>query len=119
MWITVSSGTSFSAPIASGVLGLIWSVSPKFTPEVAEAILLLSAEDLGAPGEDSKFGAGIADAARAVEFALGASSGTLPPFALDDLAAGSSGAELVIDVLANDVDLAGLPLASAPVPAFH
>jgi subtilisin family serine protease len=108
---SADSGTSFAAPIASGVLGLIWSVSPAFPPDVAEAVLLLAAEDLGPPGEDATFGTGVVDAARAVEYALAASSGTLPPFALDDLASGPSGTELVIDVLANDVDLAGHPLA--------
>ncbi len=63
-------GTSMAAPhvsataalvIASGVLG------PKPTPRQTELRLKLTARDLGAPGYDRVYGAGLVDAARATD----------------------------------------------------
>lgn len=38
------SGTSFAAPIVSGILGLIWSLNPQLTPAQTEQILFDSAD---------------------------------------------------------------------------
>ena len=46
--------------IASGVIG------PNPTPAQLEARLKATARDLGTPGRDSRYGAGLVDAARAV-----------------------------------------------------
>ncbi len=46
--------------IASGVIG------PHPTPAQIEARLKATARDLGVPGPDSRYGAGLVDAARAV-----------------------------------------------------
>jgi len=66
------SGTSFSTPIANGVLGLIYSANPALTARQAMNILQDTARDIGAPGEDDIFGKGIVDASAAVAAALAA-----------------------------------------------
>lgn len=62
-------GTSFSAPIVSGIAALIWSVRPTLTSSTVEAILAATAKDLGSAGWDSQYGAGRVDAQAAVELA--------------------------------------------------
>jgi subtilisin family serine protease len=70
------SGTSYSTPIASGVLALLWSANPALTPEEAMAALYQSCDDLGARGRDDRFGWGRVNAARAL-------SRVLPPVRTD------------------------------------
>ncbi len=53
------SGTSFSAPLVSGALALLWSLYPEASPEVLKGMLLTGAVDLGAPGWDEMFGHGL------------------------------------------------------------
>lgn len=60
------SGTSYSAPIVSGVAALIYSVNPRFTPQDVEDILLESADDIGVSG----LGAGRVNALKAVRLAI-------------------------------------------------
>ncbi|MBP7934563.1 MAG: S8 family serine peptidase [Phycisphaerae bacterium] len=62
-------GTSFSAPIVSGIAALIWSVRPTLTPSTVQAILIATAVDLGSPGWDDRYGAGRVDAQAALELA--------------------------------------------------
>jgi subtilisin family serine protease len=71
-WTWVS-GTSYSTPIASGVLALIWSANPSLTPDQAMTALYQSCDDLGAPGRDNTFGWGRVNAARALASVLPAS----------------------------------------------
>ncbi|MGH1363852.1 MAG: S8 family serine peptidase [Calditrichia bacterium] len=59
-------GTSFSAPLACGVLGLILSANPNMTSEQAIGALYGSVQDLGLRGWDERYGHGLPDAARAV-----------------------------------------------------
>jgi subtilisin family serine protease len=63
------SGTSFSSPIVAGVAALIWSVQPGLRPATVEQILADTARDLGEPGRDDEYGAGLVDAAAAVAVA--------------------------------------------------
>ncbi len=63
---TSFNGTSASAPFVTGVAALVRSLHPELTPEEVRGILLASAQDLGQKGWDSRFGAGILDAAKAV-----------------------------------------------------
>jgi subtilisin family serine protease len=83
-------GTSFSVPIVSGVLGLIYSVNPTLTAAQAKNILFSTADDLGPTGWDIEYGWGRVNAARAVSMAAGATGGnvvdTVPPSTPTNLA---------------------------------
>ncbi|MGH8999699.1 MAG: S8 family serine peptidase, partial [Acidimicrobiia bacterium] len=59
-------GTSFSAPIVSGIAMLIRAADPGASATDVAARLRQSARDLGAPGFDTFFGAGQVDAAAAL-----------------------------------------------------
>ncbi|ABA05500.1 peptidase S8 and S53, subtilisin, kexin, sedolisin [Nitrobacter winogradskyi Nb-255] len=63
----MTSGTSFAAAYISGLAALILERRPALKPAEVRAILMTSARDLGAPGRDDLFGAGQADAYRAVQ----------------------------------------------------
>lgn len=63
----MTSGTSFSAAYISGLAALVLERRPTLTPAEVRAILTTSARDLGVPGRDDLFGAGEADACRAVQ----------------------------------------------------
>lgn len=56
-----ASGTSYAAPMVSGLCGLLWSRRPNLTPSDVEAILKASCTDLGAPGVDDFYGYGRID----------------------------------------------------------
>ncbi len=63
-------GTSFAAPVASGVAALIIAARPSLTAAQVEAILFASAADLGTAGRDNYFGYGRVNAAEAVRRAV-------------------------------------------------
>lgn len=63
---TTVSGTSFAVPMVGGVLALMRSKDPTLTPEAAKTIVLETARDVGAPGDDNETGAGLVDAAAAL-----------------------------------------------------
>jgi subtilisin family serine protease len=65
----VASGTSMAAPLVSGLVALMKSVRPDLTPAEVEMLLKSTAHDLGIPGPDSAFGAGLVNAAAAVDAA--------------------------------------------------
>jgi subtilisin family serine protease len=60
------SGTSFAAAEVSGTIALLVERKPDLTHDDARRILMSTAHDLGAPGYDPHFGAGLVDAYRAV-----------------------------------------------------
>lgn len=62
----VSTGTSYSAAEVSGIVALMLEHKPDLTPDAVRAALLATAKDLGPKGRDDQFGAGLADAYRAV-----------------------------------------------------
>jgi subtilisin family serine protease len=62
----VSSGTSYSAAEVSGIVALMLQHAPHLSPDKVRQILLTTAKDLGPRGRDSLFGAGLADAYRAL-----------------------------------------------------
>lgn len=111
-----TSGTSFSAPMTNGIVGLIWSVNPALTPAEVQTILFDSCDDLGAAGDDETFGRGRINAFRAVQAALATSSTPLAPMAGDDTVNNIFRNEPgTVFVLANDRDPRGTALTiSAP-----
>ena len=62
----VSTGTSFAAAEVSGIAALMLQRDANLTPDAVRDALLATAKDLGKKGRDDEFGAGIADAYRAV-----------------------------------------------------
>ena len=52
-------GTSVSAPFVSGAIAAVISQNPGLTPQQAAQVLIQTASDAGAPGNDSDFGNGI------------------------------------------------------------
>ena len=64
--IAYCTGTSFSAPIVSGVLALMYAANPNLTAADAEYYLENTATDLGEPGFDNEFANGLVNAKAAV-----------------------------------------------------
>ena len=60
------SGTSFAAAEVSGTIALLVERKPDLTHNDARRILMSTARDLGPPGIDAHFGAGLVDAYRAL-----------------------------------------------------
>ncbi len=73
----VNSGTSFSAPLVSGILATLFSIDPTLTAEQALSVLRQTAADLGDPGWDQSFGWGRVDFYQAAW--LAAALGEDPP----------------------------------------
>lgn len=63
-----ATGTSFAAPIVSGIASLVLSGRPGLTGEQLETIIVQSAEDIQTPGRDNFSGAGLVDAKAALGF---------------------------------------------------
>ena len=59
------SGSSFATPYVSGAIALLLQAFPELKPEGAVSLLIDTAVDLGAPGVDSTYGAGLIDLAAA------------------------------------------------------
>ncbi len=62
----MTSGTSFSAAEITGVIALMLERNPNLTPDQVRRALISTARDLGAPGVDPLFGAGLVDAYQAI-----------------------------------------------------
>jgi subtilisin family serine protease len=60
------SGTSFAAAYVSGVAALVIQRAPGLSPDAVRRILESSARDIGPPGRDPQFGAGLVDAFQAI-----------------------------------------------------
>ncbi len=73
----VGSGTSFSAPLVSGILATLFSIDPTLTAEQALSVLRQTAVDLGDSGWDQRFGWGRVDFYQAAW--LAAAHGASPP----------------------------------------
>lgn len=61
---TSFSGTSFSGPIVAGVAALVKSLKPEATPSEIRQLLEMTATDLGVPGKDIHYGAGLVNIER-------------------------------------------------------
>jgi Subtilase family len=60
------SGTSFAAPFVTGTLGLIARTRPELMDRDLQHLLRMTADDVGAPGQDDQTGAGRLNAASAL-----------------------------------------------------
>lgn len=67
---TMVEGTSFSAPIVSGIAALYHSAFPTLTAEDFREALRATAFDLGDEGYDPYFGYGLANAGRVMEYGI-------------------------------------------------
>jgi hypothetical protein len=65
----VISGTSMASPLVTGIVALMKAVRPDLSPDEVETILKGTARDLGSPGADPQFGAGVINASAAVNAA--------------------------------------------------
>ena len=79
---TSLSGTSMSTPHVAGAVALILQANPALDPAQVKEVLQLTAVDLGAPGDDNRFGAGRVDVMEAVLLAL--DMATPCPWDMDD-----------------------------------
>ena len=90
-FVTIFSGTSFSAPQVSGAVALLAQAFPNLTAVEIVSILLESASDAGVAGPDAIYGSGILDIAQAFQprgiTTLAGSSEAIPLG--DDTAVGS------------------------------
>ncbi|MCC7388408.1 MAG: S8 family serine peptidase [Phycisphaerales bacterium] len=74
-------GTSFSAPLTAGLIGLVWSFNPSLTPDEVEAIIKDACDDLGAAGVDDTYGYGRINSLNSLVLAGGVQGGnTAVPF---------------------------------------
>ena len=64
-FVTVVSGTSFSAPQIAGAVALLRQAFPNLTAAQTVDLLLRSARDLGAAGSDTIYGRGLLDVGKA------------------------------------------------------
>jgi subtilisin family serine protease len=78
--LTTEDGTSFSAPIVSGVASWVRAARPRLTAGQVGDVLRHSARDLGDPGYDSATGFGLVDLAKA----LSATPGPIDPYEPND-----------------------------------
>ncbi|MFQ5583919.1 MAG: S8 family peptidase, partial [Calditrichia bacterium] len=86
-----NNGTSFSAPVVSGALALIWSFHPNFSPQEIKGALYAGCTDLGRAGWDISYGHGLVNVFRSLQiidqgFAEISHPGMNDGFAVDQLA---------------------------------
>ena len=70
------SGTSMAAPHVSGVAALVWSAIPDATNTEVRDALIKTAQDLGVPGRDDMYGAGLVQGKKAIVYLTAGGGGT-------------------------------------------
>ena len=83
-------GTSFAAPLVSGVCALLLQAHPDWGPERMQQVLRVTATDLGPAGEDTQYGWGLVNALRAIDLEaappISSAGGPFPnPATLDEV----------------------------------
>lgn len=121
---TTGSGTSFSAPVVSGVAALMAAANPSLSNVTLSDLLLTSTDDVGPAGFDSASGYGRVNASRAVQAARNRlvpdSIAPLPTFTTPDDGATVSGSLSIAGLATDNVGVTrlealidGAPLARA------
>lgn len=89
-FIVLASGTSFAAPMVTGIVTLMLTEAPDLTPPQVVTILRETATDLGPAGRDESYGSGLVDADAAVAAAMEwqSTTATEPPRVFRDVPAG-------------------------------
>ena len=64
--VVLMSGTSSAAPLVSGAAASVWSENPNWSAEKVAEKLMAEADDLGSPGADDWYGAGLVNLYRAL-----------------------------------------------------
>lgn len=67
----ITTGTSVAAAHVSGIAAMLLEETPSLTPDQVRSIIISTAKPLGTGGEQSDFGAGLADAYQAVTAVAG------------------------------------------------
>lgn len=73
----IATGTSFAAAHVAGIAALMIAKNPQLAPEQVRHLLVSTARDLGPKGRDDEFGAGLADAFKAVTAAVNSGGQTV------------------------------------------
>jgi subtilisin family serine protease len=73
----IATGTSFAAAHVAGIAALMIAKNPQLAPEQVRHILAATARDLGPKGRDDLYGAGLADALKAVTAAVNSGGQTV------------------------------------------
>jgi hypothetical protein len=73
----IATGTSFAAAHVAGIAALMLAKNPQLGPDQVRTILTATARDLGPKGRDDQFGAGLADALKAVTAAVNSGGPTV------------------------------------------
>ncbi|OLN24110.1 hypothetical protein BTO30_01470 [Domibacillus antri] len=76
-------GTSFSAPIAAGILSIAKALKPELTVDEASDLIETTADDLGTAGYDIQYGHGLVNAGRVVTTLLADSAASVTGVQLD------------------------------------
>lgn len=61
-------GTSFAAPVATGIAALLLSINPNLANDDIEQIIRLGVDDRGDPGFDTEYGTGRVNARKALDY---------------------------------------------------
>ena len=64
--VVLMSGTSAAAPLVSGAAASVWSENPNWSAEKVAEKLMAEADDLGSPGADDWYGAGLVNMYRSL-----------------------------------------------------
>ncbi len=102
------SGTSFSAPLVSGLAALVLSARPSLTNAGLVQLLQQNSDDLGAPGYDQYYGWGRINAFKALLAASSVVGDTTPPVVVVSSPAASATVSSSIQVQGAATDNVGL-----------
>jgi len=97
---SIASGTSFSAPVISGACAVLKAVDSNLTASGVENILKETALDLGAPGRDNYFGAGLIQLDKAVESVLPKMPLSLDSFSTDKTSSQEINTSILLSAMA-------------------